>query len=161
MSDVVVHYPPLWRCIPAATAIAWKMYGKPYLWPHETNGWRGKKFNDPGVDCSGFVSIILKETGALPVDAEKNAHNLWKHFENKTVTGGPHEGCLIFYGQPDKVSHVMYCLNEQLCIGAVNGGSKCTSVEISYIHDARVSVRKINQYRPEDIIAIVNPYMEA
>jgi len=135
--------------IKTATKIAWAHYNTPYIW--------GGKTALEGYDCSGFVIDILQSVGILPLGADMTAHGLWKRCQRRDIEVEPQEGCLVFYGKPDKVTHVMYCLNNKFCIGAVLGGKKCTDRRVAMALDARVRCLPIN-YRP-DIVGYGDPFL--
>jgi len=140
-----------------AVEIMWKLYGRPYLWPHESNNWTGKKYFDAGLDCSGAVSLALKELGLIPEKVTMNCGMLWGYFIGKR-TSEPQKGFLVFYGTPEKPSHIMMCLSDTHCIGAAGGSSLCIDIQISKRADARVKVLPVN-YRP-DVLGYVNPFMD-
>ena len=130
-----------------STQIAWKHYNVPYIW--------GGQSPLVGFDCSGFVMDILIATGIVPKGTDMTAHGLWDHFKPYR-THEPKEGCFVFYGKPDKITHVMYCIGGGKCIGAQGGGSKCTGIEVAQALDARVKCLPIN-YRP-DIVGYCEIY---
>lgn len=134
--------------IEIATKIAWAHYNLPYIW--------GGKTALEGFDCSGFIIDILQSVGIIDRASDTTAQGLWKRFQHPGTTE-PEEGCLVFYGKPDNVNHVMYCLDKRFCIGAVGGGKKCTSIEFATALDARVRVFPIN-YRT-DIVGFADPFL--
>lgn len=140
-----------------AIEIMWHLYGRPYLWPHELNNWSGKDYYDLGLDCSGAVSLVLKELGRIPDDITMNCGMLLGYFLGRKVLE-PQKGFLVFYGKPEKASHVMMCLSDKYCIGAAGGSSQCIDIDISKEKDARIKVLPIS-YR-DDILGYVNPYLD-
>lgn len=129
----------------AATRIALSYYGQPYIW--------GGEFPYPGLDCSGFVRIVLAGIGKMPLDPDRSSGMIWESLKLFEIPE-PKEGCLVFYGRRDRVNHVMYCVNKTVCIGAVGGNSKCRTVRIALDRNAKVDFRPIN-YR-KDIIGYVD-----
>ena len=117
-----------------ATKVAWSLYGKPYLWGGD----------DPidGYDCSGFCIEILKSTGVLPRDGDWTAQSLWDGLKRGEVCK-PGNGCLVFWtnSKGDKVVHVEFAINNELCIGASGGGSRTLNKEDAAEQNAYVKVR--------------------
>jgi cell wall-associated NlpC family hydrolase len=116
-----------------ADKIAFSFLGKPYVWGGD----------DPvnGFDCSGFCIEILKSIGALPRQGDWTAEGLWNRLIAKQVSE-PYGGCLVFWtGSTDKIIHVEYAINEELCIGASGGGSKTQSNQDAIDQNAYIKVR--------------------
>lgn len=115
-----------------ATKLAWSFIGKPYLWGGD----------DPiaGFDCSGLCVEILKSVGILPRDGDWTAQMLWNKFEDRKQSI-PHEGCLVFWHNGDRVIHVEYAINGELCIGASGGGSKTLSEQDAIDQNAYIKIR--------------------
>jgi cell wall-associated NlpC family hydrolase len=126
-----------------AHRVAWSYIGTPYVWGGD----------DPeGFDCSGFVIEVLQSVGALP-EGDWTADGLYRHFKDKQVPG-PHEGCLVFWGSEDKMTHVEYCIGPRHSIGAKGGGSHVLSVADAMLHNAYIKVRPI----ATDVVAVVDPF---
>lgn len=130
-----------------ADLIALKFLGRPYIWGGD----------DPmqGFDCSGFVIEILKSVGLLPRQGDWTAHNLWERFKLSRVND-PHRGCLVFYGTPEKVTHVEYCLDSIHSIGASGGGSKTTSEAAAIQQNAYIKIRPV--LSRSGIVGYVDPW---
>ncbi len=145
-------------CMPTqrdiAIAIAWRLYGTPYIY----GGNDPDDIDKPGLDCSGFIRYILREVGELPLHGDWTAQNLHNMFLPKRVHAEmTAPGCLAFYGFSDNnVSHVMMCLNKKLAIGAVGGYRDCNTVEEARGTGAKVAIRPIN-YRT-DLVCICDPF---
>ena len=130
-----------------ATKIAYSFLGKPYLWGGD----------DPiaGFDCSGFIIEILKSVGKLPMDGDWTAHDLYLRFKDKTTSFGK-EGCLVFWGRSlEHISHVEYCINEDLSIGARAGGRKTKTLKDAIDQNAYIMIRPI---RPRLPLVFVDPF---
>jgi len=127
------------RQVDVALQIAWRLYGTPYIW----GGIRPMT----GLDCSGFVQVVLSEVGLMPgpIREDMTAAGIWDRYKEKSVDS-PIPGSLVFYGNP--ISHVMLCLDPFFCIGATGGDRDCRTVEQAQAKDARVKVRQIN-YRAD------------
>lgn len=133
-----------------ALEVAWSFHGLPYIWGGD----------DPvvGFDCSGFVIEILKSCGKLPRVGDWRARDLYNKFKSCSV-GRPHMGCLVFWGDgPFGVTHIEFCLNDALSIGASGGGSKTKSQADASKQNAYIKVRPM-QTRA-GIVGYVDPFKE-
>lgn len=121
---------------------------KPYIW--------GKDGPDT-FDCSGFAQFVLEKIRLDP-KGDQTAHTLYDHFKqikNGTVVPKGQCGALVFYGIPNRVTHVAVCIDEINMIEAGGGGEKTKTVEIARKQKAEVRIKPIN--RRKDIVAIVLP----
>lgn len=110
------------------------LLGVPYLW--------GGKSRD-GIDCSGVVTYALLHAGGPDWRQTHNSEVMLDELEPV------HEllpGDLVMYPR-----HVMVHLASGLVVGACDGGSKTTSVDIAKMQGARVKVRRRYDYR-RDVI---------
>jgi len=132
-----------------ASKVAFSFLGKPYLWGGD----------DPmaGFDCSGLCIEILKSVGVLPRKGDWTAEGLWNRFKDYEVQF-PYEGCLVFWTNKkgDKVIHVEYALDGELCIGASGGGSKTTSKQAAINKNAYIKVRPWSGRKK--IKGLIDPY---
>jgi cell wall-associated NlpC family hydrolase len=125
-----------------ANKIAWESVGTFYRWGGD----------DPsGFDCSGLIVEILKSVGLIGRDTDYTANGLSKMF---TEVGNPSNGCLIFWGNGSKITHVEFCIDEFHTIGASGGGSKTITQQDAIDQNAYIKVRPI---RP-GYVKIVNPF---
>jgi cell wall-associated NlpC family hydrolase len=133
-----------------AVTVAWKMWGLPYLWGGD----------DPmaGFDCSGMSVEILKSVGELPHEGDWTANDLYLRYRDRRVDT-PREGCLVFYGSASKITHVEFCLDESVSIGASGGGSSTTDLADAIRQNAYIKVRPIR--RRNDIVGYADPFREA
>jgi len=132
-----------------ATKIAWSYLGKPYLWGGD----------DPiaGFDCSGFVIEILKSVGVLPKDGDWTAHKLYEMFKAKEYNY-PAEGHLAFWGRTkEHMTHIEYCIDENLSIGASGGGSKTKTIQDAFKQNAYIKIRPFKIRSP---LCFVDPFMK-
>lgn len=95
-------------------------YGVPYSWGGDSHKW------PPGpVDCSGFAQAALRELGILhPKQPDRTAQGL-REVCDIVPEAQADFGDLVFYGAPDKATHVVLCLGGGVTIGA-NGGGRAT-----------------------------------
>jgi len=123
--------------------------GKPYIWGA----------NGPDTfDCSGFAQFVLGEIGLDDPKEDLAADGLYRRFkqsQNGTVIPKGLCGALVFYGIPNRVTHVAVCLDDINMIEAGGGGPKTKTVEIARKQKAEVRIKLIN--RRKDIVAIVLP----
>lgn len=127
-----------------AVKVAWAFVGKFYKWGGD----------DPsGFDCSGLCIEILKSTGHLPRKGDWTAQSLFNEFRDNTVFNAT-TGCLVFWGWP-KITHVEFCIDGELTIGASGGGSKTITEADAIKQNAYVKVRPIRKGYSK----IVNPFI--
>ena len=133
-----------------AVAIAWRLYGTPYIYGGND------PYIDGGLDCSGFIRYVLRRVGVVPLVGDWSVWDFYNMFKDRQPEVMPYAGCLAFYGKPEKVSHVMLCLNETECIGAINGNVSCLNEYTARCRQAMVDIRCIN-YR-SDLVAVIDPF---
>lgn len=123
---------------------AWTLLDRPYSWGGD----------DPlkGFDCSGMVIELLKSVGRLPRKFDCRAKDLFNMFPK---VGKPRSGCLVFYGV-EEISHVEFCINKWLAIGASGGGSKVKTREDAIKYNAFIKLRPIK--RDRRIIGYCDPF---
>lgn len=138
--------------------IALGMLGSPYLWPCAANGWvvgKGQMLPDGrrSFDCSGFVvwNVLQVNPGArvnrAPLDIRFfGAHRLWCELE---PVSGPGPGVAAFYGRPERVHHVVICLEDGRIVGANGGGSRCINLSESQKRKASVKLAPGPDYAPD------------
>lgn len=128
-------------------AYAMSHLGTPYLW--------GGNNRLTGMDCSGFVMEMLKSVGEAP-GKDLSADMLYDHYRvNGRASSGP--GALVFYGTPDKATHVAISLGNGLVIEAGAGGPKTLNRGEAENRGACVRIRPIN-YRKDYLEAIMPSY---
>ena len=118
-----------------AQRVAWGLVNKPYLWGGD----------DPmsGFDCSGLCIEILKSVGILPRQGDWTANQLYKRFLQYRVSLATQvkNGCLVFWGNGQRMTHVEYAINDVLTIGASGGGSATSTLAVAMRNNAYVKVR--------------------
>ena len=130
-----------------ATAYAMSFIGTPYMWGG----------NGPFFDCSGFACEIMKAFGKLKPTEDLSAEQLKSKF---IMVNQPSEGCLVFFYNTakTKITHVEYCINDILSIGASGGGSMTLSLPDALRDHAFVQIRPINRDRA--IACYADPFKE-
>jgi len=88
--------------------------------------------------------------GKFPRKKDTTALGLSQMYQK---VGKPKEGCLVLYGNP--ISHVEYCYNENLSIGASGGGSKTLTEEDAIRQNAFIKMRPI---RKNEVTCYVDPF---
>lgn len=130
---------------------ALSMVGKPYIWGGD----------DPiyGFDCSGLVNELLKACGMLPRVVDLNSQALFNTFKQANIPADQSVGfgTLAFYGiNTRSISHVAFCLNDNLCLEAGSGNSTTTNKDIAAKQNAYVRIRPI-KYR-SDFLEFYTPH---
>lgn len=131
-----------------AVKLAWKSYGLPYIWGGD----------DPikGYDCSGLTIEILKSLGVLHKVGDWTANQLSRMFPE---VNKPYVGCLVFYGSPNNITHVGFCLDEKYMMEAGGGGRDNDDIETAIVKNAYVRHRPIKSR--SDIVKYVDPFAYA
>jgi len=118
---------------------AFRFIYSPYYW-----GGNGPE----NFDCSGFVIAVLQHAKRWPQGVDDTAQGIYNRFKKYTV-GEPYEACLAFYGKPNKVNHVVICINKKAIIGANGRDIRRVSVEpIDY---------RLKRYNLDDLVAYCDP----
>jgi cell wall-associated NlpC family hydrolase len=143
------------EAVALATDTALGYRGLPYIWGGD----------DPilGFDCSGFCIELMKSVGLLPRGGDWPARGLWKHFADNhgcaVLRTEVKEGCLVFWHSEhhtNRIIHVEYALNDELCIGASGGGSGTDSRLAAVARNAYIKIRPFAT-RPH-IYGVVDPF---
>jgi len=123
---------------------AWTLLDLPYSWGGD----------DPiaGFDCSGLIIELLKSVGRLPRKFDCRAKDLFNMFPK---VDKPRSGCLVFYGK-EEITHVEFCINRWLAMGASGGGSKVNDRLTAIKYNAFIKLRPIK--RDRRIIGYVDPF---
>lgn len=135
-----------------AVQYAWSLIGKPYIW--------GGQHPARGFDCSGLINWILSKLGIFERGFDTTAHGLWRLLRLKRILK-PRKGTIVFYGsfKRNRVTHVMFCIDEDWCIGATGGNSSIRGPDTAWKRKACVDLKRI-RYR-SDIWGYADPFMEA
>lgn len=126
-----------------------ELKGVPYIW-----GGENPKL---GVDCSGFIQIVLREINMDP-PGDQTAQMLYNYFVSKAGTVEDVLGCgsLVFYGKSVKhITHVAIMIDTDRIYEAGGGGRECVSVDIARKKNACVRIRPFGHRKDE--VAVLRP----
>ncbi|NQV14518.1 C40 family peptidase [bacterium] len=131
-----------------AIQYAFQFIGVPYEWGGD---------NAQGLDCSGFVGVILRSVGVM-----KNREDLTAQGIREKLKGYeedfPRAGNIVFYGAGDHATHVGFMVSDNEILEAGGGGSKTTSLKLADDHNAFVRGRPFD-YRK--IMSMAHPFTNA
>jgi peptidoglycan DL-endopeptidase CwlO len=121
--------------------------GKPYIWGGDGSGKKG------GFDCSGFVLEVLWSVGAY-IGGDTTAQNLLNYARKSwTKSASNEKGGIAFFGKSaSAITHVTFCIGNNLMIEAGGGGSDCKTAETS---TGFVRMRPITNRK--DLVAVYLP----
>ena len=123
--------------------------GLPYIW----GGDNPKK----GLDCSGYVQVILAKYGLDPSD-DQTADELMKYFLSHGKRVAPSDirlGDLLFYGSQSRATHIAIAIDQNMMFEAGGGGSSCTTPEAARKLGAQIRIASI--YRRSDLVCAIRP----
>jgi len=128
--------------ISVALDYAESFLGLPYRWGGD----------DPvlGVDCSGYVSEILRATGDLKPWERLSSAQLFERFREFQSLTPPLAGDLLFFGDP--ISHVAIARNAEFMYESGGGRNTTDTPEEAAKENAFVRIRPISN-RP--LVAVV------
>jgi len=120
--------------------------GVPYEWGGD---------NPQGLDCSGFVGLVLRSVGLMANKQDLTAKGIFDKFA-QYATETPSAGCLVLYGRSlDKISHIAIMIDSRHILEAGGGNSKTVDKETADERNAFVRMRPFNYRTP---LAIVDPF---
>ncbi len=119
--------------------------GKPYYY--------GGSTPMQGLDCSGLVVEIMKAFGLIRFGEDATAGALAVSFHEKVSQADL--GDLAFFGKPEHIDHIGFCLNETLMLEAGGGFANTKSIDEAIKREAFVKIRPIH-YR-KDFLFITRP----
>ncbi len=129
-----------------AIEYAWSFVGVPYEWGGD---------NPQGLDCSGFIGVILRGVGLMGNKEDLNASGIYKKFEDLS-TDDPAMGCLVFYGADlDHITHIGFMVTDHYILEAGGGNSKTIDAQSADKANAFVRARPYDYRNP---VAFVNPF---
>lgn len=116
--------------------------------------------NNPltGMDCSGFIQILLASVGEDP-PGDQTAQALYNYFSSNGHATWNHYsmGALAFFGESaTKITHVGMLLDQYRMIEAAGGNSRTQTRTDAEDKGAFVKISLLS--RRSDLVAILKPY---
>jgi cell wall-associated NlpC family hydrolase len=114
--------------------------------------WSGNDYN--GIDCSGFCLKVLSDVGIILPDMTADDIYKWAYYTfDQECEPGP--DTLLFFGKPDKITHVAIGISETHMVEAAGSGRESMNMSREQLLkiDARVRIKSIKHRR--DLVACV------
>jgi len=112
--------------------------------------------NPLGLDCSGFVGLVLRAVGLLRNGEDLTSQEMLDKFARYGVEK-PVPGCLVFYGRSNReIEHVAIMVDDFHILEAGGGDSKTISPEKADEKNAFVRARPYDYRKP---VAFVDPFL--
>lgn len=138
-----------------ACTYAQHFLGTPYRWGGD----------DPsGLDCSGLVVELLQAVGLMARGTDATADMLYRKFP-VVAAGDVAPGCLVYFGKPERVTHVELVFaaieGRVFTIGASGGGSKTLTAQDAWSQNAYVKIRPVGGPGSRtDLVGWNDPFVE-
>jgi cell wall-associated NlpC family hydrolase len=108
-----------------------------------------------GLDCSGFVQILLEAAGVDP-KGDQTAQGLYEYFYKNGDYNVVDFGSLAFFGRgPGVITHVAFLLDKGTMIEAAGGGSKTTTIDAAIAQNAFIMLSPLK--KRSDLVAVIRP----
>jgi len=108
-----------------------------------------------GLDCSGYVQIVLASVGVDP-RGDQTCQTLYRYFMRQGCKISREAGALAFYGKSQtSIVHVGFCIDQVRMISAAGGDRNTTRLQHAIDNNAYVKVLPID-YRL-DLVACIMP----
>ncbi len=108
-----------------------------------------------GLDCSGFVQIILRAAG-IASKGDLSAQMLYDNYLLNGSRSEPQAGALCFYGKSaEYISHVSFMISPDLVIEAGGGDATTLDIQKAIAKQAFVRIRPYDHRK--DLVAIRIP----
>lgn len=113
-----------------------------------------------GLDCSGFICIVLRSVGLIGLKEDLRAVDIFKKFSQPPGTpqdtNRPATGSLLFYGaSQSQISHVSLVVSPYTVIEAGGGGSSMDTIKEADASGA--GVRRCSIHHRADKVAAIYP----
>lgn len=113
---------------------------------------------DGGMDCSGFVSEVLRAAGSIGWNEDLTAQQIYNRVEASGRAGVVQSKSLAFFGESvTKITHVGFCLDPYVMIEAGGGGKTTDTLPDAANNNAMIRLRPI-KYRKDFLVAIKPDY---
>lgn len=129
---------------------ALRFVGIPYKW--------GGKNPLEGLDCSGYVQLLLRTAGILSSSPALSAQEIYEELIDQgcPVVTSSALGTIIFFGKNLKeIDHVGFCVSDKLILEARGGDHTTLTLKDAAAKGAFVELRKMDHRA--DRVALVNP----
>lgn len=125
------------------------MLGVPYIWGG----------NNPmtGLDCSGFIQIVLKKLGYIKDNQDRTAQDIFQYMsQNRASLCSELKGdCLLFFGKSVfDITHIALSIDSEWMIEAAHGGSQVVLEQHAIDKRAKVEFNRIN--RRKDLVIVLS-----
>lgn len=107
-----------------------------------------------GLDCSGLAQETMKMAGLL-IPQDMTAHQLYLYNYTNGQVGVLDSGSLVFFGKPEKISHVGVIIDGEMMIEARGGTSNTTDLRAAIRDQAFVTTRYYKHRG--DFVAVIKP----
>lgn len=138
-----------------AVEYAGRFIGIPYRYGDDEYGG-----DDPiaGMDCSGFITELLRGVGLLNSGERLSAKMFYDRWGESGAVNRAGTGVLVVYGKDrERISHIAMCVDKRTIIEA-GGGTKATKDDrAAAIQNAFVRIRPI-EHRADEIVAMFDPF---
>lgn len=128
-----------------SSLIAMEYVGVPYIYGG----------NNPmtGLDCSGFVQLVLKKLGIIEDNMDRTAQDIYNLLVKKLALNSSVKGdCVLCFGKgPDQISHIAISIDDEWMIEAAPGDASVVTIKDAVARCARVQFNKIS--RRKDLVA--------
>lgn len=109
-----------------------------------------------GVDCSGYISELLRSCGMIRNKERFNAQQFYDMFQNNGSINVFAPGSLAFYGKSvTEITHIAFMISNHSIIEAGGGTSETTTLDQAIQQNAFVRIRPV-KYR-QDFLCTIRP----
>ena len=106
-----------------------------------------------GLDCSGFVQIILRKLGIVEDNKDRTAQGIYDLMSRRLAFNSSAKGdCLLFFGKSQlEITHVAISIDDEWMIEAARGDSHTLLPQHAIDKIAKVEFNRID--RRKDLVA--------
>jgi len=117
----------------------------------------GGNFPLTGLDCSGFVQIVLKKLGLLDSSVDHTAQMIYNALlkNEKCFSSKPNFNTILFFGKSvDQITHVAIGISDIWMIEARGGDSTCINRDASIAKNAFIETTRIDHRK--DLVSCIS-----